>query len=515
MIQRFLVRRIGALFLAAPLLASCATAPAGTPVAATAETERDAVVRAAETITAEDMARRIGVLADDSMLGRDTPSRELELAAEYIANEFREMGLEPAGDSATFIQRWPYDQVRLDPEGTRISLRGRDGGPRYGTDFFLIPGSAPRIGGPAYYAGGAGAVQTLGAEASGAVVLFDIPGASLSSEWQGKIGAAVGPVMQAGGAALVLVLDPEFPEALVGDIAPMVAGQQAPMPIVGLRRNAAEALFGEAGERLDASGAPRRVGDAVVEIEAAETRAEHRPPNVVGMVPGSDPVLKDTYVVLTAHFDHVGVGSPDATGDSIYNGADDNASGTSALMGIAQAFTALPERPARSVLFVAVSGEEKGLLGSMYFAKNPTVPAEGMIANVNMDMIGRNAPDTLIAIGQEYSTFDNILEQVLADHPDVGLTVIRDPYPEERLFFRSDQLSFIEQDIPALVFFSGLHDDYHKPSDEPGGIDADKAARVARLGFYIAQRVASSAEPPQWTEEGKREVEAILRSGGT
>jgi Zn-dependent M28 family amino/carboxypeptidase len=218
-------------------------------------------------------------------------------------------------------------------------------------------------------------------------------------------------------------------------------------------------------------------------------------------------------VVLTAHFDHVGVSAPDASGDSIYNGADDNASGTAGLLGIAEAFAALPEPPARSVLFLAVSGEEKGLLGSMHFAANPTIPGEGIVANLNMDMIGRNAPDTLIAIGQEYSTFEQVLNEVLAAHPDLGLTVIRDPYPEEGLFFRSDQLSFIQRGVPSLFFFTGLHEDYHQPSDVLERIDADKVARVSRLGFLVAHRVATSREAPEWTEEGRRQVEQILRGG--
>jgi hypothetical protein len=495
------------------LLSACAGGVAAPPAPAP-DAGRAAVVQAKRTITAQDMERRIGALAADSMRGRDTPSPELEKAATYLAHEFRTMGLEPAGDNGTFIQRWPYVQAALDPAAVVLRLRGQAAtAPRYGVDYFLVPGTQARVEGPVYYAGSAAQVTELPAAGRGAVILFDLPLAELGAEWQTQLVSALGIAMRAGAAAVGVVLDPAFPPASIAELAPQVAGQQAPVPVFGVSRRAAEAMFTAAGTNLQRVRPPAAVGRAVIEIEAARTGTEHQPPNVVAMIRGRDPALRNTYVVLTAHFDHVGVGAPDATGDSIFNGADDNASGTAALVEIAQAFAALPERPARSVLFLAVSGEEKGLLGSMHFARNPTVPREGIIANINMDMISRNAPDTLIAIGQEYSTFEQILEEVLAAHPEVGLTVIRDPYPQEQLFFRSDQLSFIQQGIPALFFFTGLHEDYHRQSDRPERSKPDKAARVAQLAFLIAHRVANDPTAPQWTEEGRRQVEAILRGG--
>lgn len=493
------------------MLSACATAA---PPATAPSASGTAVVQAAETITASDMARRIGALSADSMRGRDTPSPELEKAARYLAEEFRRMGLQPAGDSGTFIQRFAYIQGRLDPEATFLRLRGREGvSPRYGTDFFLITGAAPHAEGPVFYAGEAGRVTSLPAESRGAVVLFDLPGRELNAQWQSALTAALAVGIPSGAAAIGFVLDPGFSSALVSQLTSMVAGQQAPVPVFGVTRQSAEAMFAESGTRLGTVQPPARVSGAVIEVGGVRGASEHQVPNVVALLPGSDPALSDSYVVLSAHFDHVGVGTPDARGDSIFNGADDNASGTAGLLEIAEAFAALPERPARSVLFLAVSGEEKGLLGSMHFARSPTIPGEGIVANLNMDMIGRNAPDTLIAIGQEYSTFEQVLSEVLATHPDLGLTVIRDPYPEEQLFFCSDQLSFIQRGVPSLFFFTGLHEDYHQPSDEPESINAEKAARVSRLGFLVAHRVATSSEAPAWTEEGRRQVEQILRGG--
>ena len=235
-----------------------------------------------------------------------------------------------------------------------------------------------------------------------------------------------------------------------------------------------------------------------------------RAPNVVAILPGSDPVLKDTYIVFSAHIDHVGVGSA-LKGDSIYNGADDDASGTSAVLEVAEAFAGLALKPRRSLIFLAVSGEERGLLGSDYFSDHMPVPARSVIANINIDMIGRNAPDSVAAIGMEYSSLGPLAQQVAQRHTDIGLTVSRDLWPNERLFFRSDHFNFAKKEIPSIFFFSGLHEDYHKPSDEVERIDAEKAARVARLVFYLGSEIANAAEKPVWTAQGLKEVRRLAR----
>jgi Zn-dependent M28 family amino/carboxypeptidase len=204
------------------------------------------------------------------------------------------------------------------------------------------------------------------------------------------------------------------------------------------------------------------------------------------------------------------VGAADESGDSIFNGADDNASGTAAVLEIAEAFGALGVAPARSVVFLLVSGEEKGLLGSRAWVENPTVSIGGIVANINLDMVGRNHPDTVIGIGQEYSTLETVLADIAASRPDVGLEVILDPKPEEMYFFRSDQLPFIQRDIPAVFFTTGDHDNYHEPSDEARLIDNDKAARVARLGFYLAHAIATTPTAPAWTEEGRTRLQEML-----
>ena len=258
----------------------------------------------------------------------------------------------------------------------------------------------------------------------------------------------------------------------------------------------ASALPAEPGATVTVAGVDAHFSADAVIVEDASA------PNVVAVLRGSDPELANTYVVFSAHMDHVGIGTANATGDSIYNGADDDASGTSALVEMAQAFSMLDQAPRRSLIFLNVSGEEKGLLGSRWFTDHPTVPIDRIVANVNMDMIARNAPDSIVVIGQEYSSLGPLVQRVATEHPDLGLTVSVDIWPEERFFFRSDHFNFARLEIPALFFFAGVHEDYHQPSDQVEKLDTDKAARVARLAFWTAHAIADSPETPVWTPQG-------------
>jgi len=305
-----------------------------------------ALEAAAAGISPQDVVARIGVMAHDSMRGRRTPSPELDEVAEWVASEFRAMGLRPGGDDGGFIQRYPVP----DQEGVSA-------------------------------------------------------------------------------------------------------------------------------------------------------------PNVVGILEGSDPDLRGEYVVYSAHMDHVGVRRPDEAGDSIYNGADDDASGTATIMEVAEAMASLDVAPRRSVLFVVVSGEERGLWGSDHFAAFPSVPMESMVANLNADMVGRNWPDTIVAIGKEHSDLGATLERVNAARPELGMTAIDDIWPEERFYYRSDHYNFAKRGVPILFFFNGVHEDYHRPSDEVEKIDGEKTARIGRLLFYLGMEVADAPDPPAWNPES---YEAIV-----
>jgi Zn-dependent M28 family amino/carboxypeptidase len=227
-------------------------------------------------------------------------------------------------------------------------------------------------------------------------------------------------------------------------------------------------------------------------------------PNTVGMVEGSDPKLKHEYVVFSGHMDHIGISPGQA--DSINNGADDDASGTTAVMELAAAFGRPDARPKRSLLLLTVSGEEKGLWGSRYFSEHPPVPIQNIVADINIDMIGRNWPDTIVAIGKEHSDLGATLNRVNAEHPELGMTAIDDRWPEERFYFRSDHYNFARKGVPILFFFNGVHPDYHQPSDSPDKINPEKEARIVRLLFYLGEEIANAPERPKWRPESYKEI---------
>jgi hypothetical protein len=517
--------------LAVPAIALAACAGFGT------ETGHPNALRQAETtITAADLQAWISFLASDELRGRDTPSPGLEAAAEWIAGEFQRFGLEPAGEDG-WMQRYPFPLEGLDARQARVEISGgTTHALEYGVDFFAQPGTTPT------HAVGVVFLTALDELDRGPVgglrdraVLVPLPGTPESARGgfrygatdRARIGQARAHARDAGAAAIVFIMDERVgpdgvralaetagaPERRLGGRA--AAGEEAAFFV---SRTAALRMFRMAGVdgaeqlRRYQSVRPVPLPGITLRLDApflALDQAE--PPNVVGLARGSDPALRDTYIVLSAHMDHVGVGRPDATGDSIYNGADDNATGTAALVAVARAIAALPEAPARSILFLAVSGEEKGLLGSRWFVDNPTIPLEAVVANLNLDMIGRNAPDTIVVIGKEYSSLGPLVRGIAEDRPDLGLAVAPDPWPDQRFFFRSDHFSFAAREIPALFFFAGTHDDYHRPSDTADRIDFDKTARVARLAFLTAMEIAQSPDAPTWDAEGLEEVRRMTR----
>ncbi len=462
---------------------------------------------AAATITPEDVQKRIAFLASDSLRGRATPSPGLELAAAYVAREFKALGLKPAGDSGSFIQRWPFKRSNFDAKSVKAELRGPT--PRtlvYGKEYFVIPSATvDTVTGDVVYGGVAGANSIASSHFANNIVAFFVPGAMPDSAWEAELQSAFVSAMTGGARGIVFILDPLFQESIIGMVAQMASNQSTPLPLIALRYDVARAWLRTLNVNLDSARSatvPDALGQGSLFLRTSQGGVVDRPPNVVGILEGSDPALKNTYVVYSAHIDHVGVGQPDATGDSIYNGADDDASGTSAVIEIAEAFVALNPKPKRSVIFLLVSGEENGLFGSQYFVNNPPVPAQQMVANINIDMIGRNAPDTTVAIGLDYTTLGHVMQNVNRAHPELGLTVAPDLWPEENLFVRSDHFNFAKARIPAIFFTSGLHADYHKPSDEPETIDNDKLARTARLLFFLGYDVANNTAAPTWTEAG-------------
>jgi hypothetical protein len=480
---------------------------------AVASAQSPAITKASTTITPADVQKRIEFLASDALRGRDTPSPGLEQAAAYIAAEFKSFGLKPAGDSGTYIQRWPFKVAKVDVANIQAELRGGTNRTlAFGKDFFVIPSTmVDTLTGDIVYGGVAGSSSIPATAFTGKVPAFFIAGGMPDKTWEGALQAAFTAAMGANAKGVVFILDPQFPEQMVQMVSQMVAGQNAPMPIVAITYAAAKEWLKTMNVDLDAARQATTadaLGKGSLFVRTSSGGVVNRVPNVVGILEGSDPALKNTYVVYSAHMDHVGVGQPDATGDSIYNGADDDASGTTAVLEIAQAYASMPTRPKRSIIFLLVSGEEKGLFGSAHFVQNPPVPVKQIVADINIDMIGRNAADSTVAIGMDYTSLGATMKQVNKAHPELKLTVAPDLWPEENLFVRSDHFNFAKAEIPAIFFTSGLHADYHKPSDEPETIDNDKLARTAKLLFFLGNEVAGSATAPTWTEAGLKVIKA-------
>ena len=229
------------------------------------------------------------------------------------------------------------------------------------------------------------------------------------------------------------------------------------------------------------------VPDMSVDLSVFIDKNEFPTSNVIGWIEGSDSELKNEFVVIGAHYDHVGVRSrPNSLNDSIMNGADDNASGTAAVMAVAKAF-ASSKKPARSVIFMLFTAEERGLIGSRYYTKNPLFPLEKTVAMINLDMVGRNGNDSVYVIGQQYNPDLAVL--VNAEIPKTGL---KKEEMEMDLYQSSDYYPFYQQGISAIGLTSGLHKDYHQASDNPDKINHTKVQKIAQLVYKVAWQVANT-----------------------
>ncbi len=488
----------------------------------------------------EEAARRIDVeraralvdyLASDAMMGRNTPSPQLDEAAAYLAARFKSFGIAPLNGS--YLDEFGLKQEDLDPS-SRLGV----GGAWFTLKNDFIPcditGSG-RVDAEVVFVGyglsraAEGYDDYAGIDVRGKVVLAIAgeprPVGAARPSWRAASDAGPRAKMRAaiehGAVGLLLVVNPAvaknpspypyywpslYPNLKVSpplrlDLPDSV---QRSIPVVSIGEGPARALFGGTLDRaaalahaIDTSGRPAStpLGTTIhLDIRLAKESIPAR--NVVGVVRGR--LRPDEYVVVGAHYDHIGYfekrGSVDArVTDTIYNGADDNASGTAGLMMMAEAFASLPpeSRPARSVVFVAFSGEEKGLYGSRSFVLRDVVPTGKIVAMINMDMIGRNAHDSVSVAGRSRSPeLFRILEEANRAEPMALVENL------ESFFFRSDQASFAARRVPVLFFSSGEHVDYHQVSDAPEKIDYAKLVRIARLGFRTSWLVAESPDRP-------------------
>jgi hypothetical protein len=481
-----------------------------------AQAPNRSLAQAAATITEADVMRRVHIIAHDSMMGRDTPSRGLDMTAQYVADEFKRFGLKPGGENGTFFQRYQILSSRLDPAGSHVGfmMSGSHLHAELARDARYLYGGIPaeEIGGPAVlFAGVYDSTRGVGDLTNKmALAVVDHRTGALPLEANRLIRA----ILQAKPKGLVLISNRDsavFATELgrQGNVRRAIEGTQGPgVPVIEVHERALGALLRTTGIDLaELRGVKAFTGKPVpgltVMIDLKQTILERgSAPNAIGILEGTDPQLKNEYLVFSAHMDHVGISTGRA--DSINNGADDDASGTVGVVELAEAFS--QARPKRSIVFITVSGEEKGLWGSQYFADHPTVPVASMVANLNIDMIGRNWKDTIVAIGKEHSDLGATLNRVNQAHPELRMTAIDDRWPQENFYFRSDHYNFARKGVPILFFFNGTHEDYHRPSDSPDKIDGEKEARILRLLFYLGQDIANAPQRPKWKPESYRQI---------
>ncbi len=479
----------------------CAPQFAAAQDAAANNAMRAAVNRAAGTITEAELRQAIGIISDDSMMGRDTPSMGLTMTSEYLARRFEAAGLSgrPGGG---FQQEYPITVITPGPIAEQVLvLEGAEGPIEFASwdQFVALPTTGARSG-----SGELLAITNLdemqGARGRIAIIRTEM---GTMPDVVGGIGAAIDRHKPAG-VIIAMDLPPQFFAMArqffgAGSVS---LGSQAtagpPVVVVPLGN-----LPASLGETLR-SGA-NNVDGWSANVATSGTAETAEAMNTVAFIEGVDPALKNEYVLFVAHMDGQGIG-PAPAGDSIYNSADDNASGTAMLVELAEAFAALPNGPRRSVGFIAVSGEEKNLLGSRWYVDNPLVPLENTVALINMDMIGRNWTDSVVGIGMEHSTLGETLLQTVEYHPELNMGVMRDRWPELNLYARSDSYNFAKAGVPVLYFMSRGHQDYHQPSDVAERLDYDKIARMGQLIFHFAFGVTVMDERPEWYPEAYSEI---------
>jgi hypothetical protein len=472
--------------------------------------------RAAESITPQDVLRRVAIIADDSMLGRGNPSRGLELTAEYVASEFRRLGLQPAGDHGGYFQRFGLTSWTVDTAGSIVELSAgpKSGGVRFGTEARYVEGKIPE----APLRGGGILLAGTTAPAADVRDRFVLLLMDYSKPLPPALGQEVLRLAAAGPKAVLLLSNRDsvtLADRMRSASLPRLTRDSAKAtelvaPIVEIHERTLGPVLAAADldpARLRRGTAAQRtvLNDLTVELRLVRrvlTRSDI--PNVIGVLPGSDPALRHEYLAYSAHIDHIGVtpGQP----DSINNGADDNASGVAGLLELAEAFSQLGAHPKRSILFLAPGAEEPGLLGSAHFTEHPTVPLESIVADINMDLIGRNWTDSVIAVGPEQSDLGETLLRVVKAHPELRMTPIPDRWPEERIFYRSDHYNFARKGVPILFFTSGTHSDYHRPSDAPQRINGEKESRLVRLLFHLGATIADQNSRPRWKADSYRQI---------
>ncbi|MGE5357411.1 MAG: M28 family peptidase [Bacteroidales bacterium] len=490
-----------------------------------------AQAKGASAIRAEDMKFHMQFLGAPEFKGRNMPSTELEIASRYIALAAQRIGLAPLLADGSYFQDMPLEVARI-ADLSRIGVTAAGVVTQLPVSMFGVRGRSVSGG----VASGGVVLLGLGANAPAlgwddfagldlkgkVVVILDAPlpasHALRQPDNRALVSARVTLARQKGAVAVLTVVSKEREAALVKAGVPFLnldrgraldiqtttspasqataAAPPSALFSIDLRHDAACALLGTTraelaqmfdtighGQRVTPRDMPERVVDVTVNVDTRRAAAR----NVVAWIEGSDPVLKNEYIVLGSHHDGIGYRE-----DAVFPGADDNISGVVAMFSIGKAL--MIERPKRSVVFVWHTGEEKGLLGAYYFVQHSPVPVEKISANLNMDMLCRNDPNSIYLIGSnKVSTeLDAAINETNRKFTKLNLDYkYQEPTHPDRFFFRSDQYPYIRYGIPGVWFFCGTTDDYHQPTDLEERVDYAKMERVTKLVYYTAMAIGN------------------------
>jgi len=496
----------------------------------------------------------IEFLADDYLQGRDTGSEQYEIAARYVASHFKQFDMKPAGDNSTWFQPVPFVRSSLDKSSVEFKLHttGADLSLSYPNEFLIGPNPnsiEDKVTSKLVFVGYGINAPALkhndyaNIDVNGKIVVM-LSGKPKS--FPSELGAHVASgdeksryASEQGAIGIISLHTPERDKVRTYEkMLPFVgkpsyhwlkqdgtaAGTQPGLKVGAyLSKEAGKKLFNAAGVDLqpifdglaeDKIPLPFDL-DLEVSMQRKSKHEEVKSSNVAGIIEGSDPVLKNEYVVYSAHLDHLGTGGMVKEDDHINNGALDNASGIAIMIETARHFS-MQQATKRSILFVAVTGEEKGLLGSEYYAIHPTVPSDAMIANINLDMPLILYPFAdVIAFGSEHSTLASYVSRAAEAQ---GLKLSPDPMPEQNIFVRSDHYSFVKEGVPSIFLVPGFQSKqegidgqkvfqeffmqhYHQPSDDTHiEINYEAGATFTRVNYQIGAEIANDAKRPAWNE---------------
>ena len=463
--------------------------------------------RIAARLRPNDLKADVSFLASDALEGRGTPSRGLDLAAEYIAAQFRRAGLEPVGDDGYF-QNASFQSVKPNPEGLEFTLYTAKDTAKAGAGSVAIQEAVAtdldRAAAFKVMLSDTAALEALTAEqVRGKVLLVEVP-----------IGGSAGGGMAGFQAQRrILTLAAKLEPAMV--VMVRAAAQPAnPNARVPLRDATAPApkvpilnVWDTAIHDAVAAAKPGPMEARVSAHVAAPIVTPVKLRNVAGVLRGADPQLKDTYVIVTGHYDHLGV-RPSAQGDGIYHGANDDASGTASVIAVASALAELEEKPKRTIVFVTLFGEELGLLGARWYTGHPIFPIARTVAEINLEQLGRTDDSEGPKVAQFNLTgfdYTDIAATFVKAGALTGVQAIKHEANSDAFFGRSDNARFADAGIPSTTLsVSYVFPDYHQPGDEWQKLDYDNLAKVDVTVALGILEMANSAQAPQWNKDNPK-----------